>query len=100
MNNISICVCSLLFKPVLQHSESGNSPNSTHVNVEHDEEEPSSSSYLDFAVCLAFMKKVLPFAILLSLRWAWERRIGDSSLFKSVLLFKEQPHAQIQMAIL
>lgn len=59
-----------------QHSESGNSPNSTHVNVEHDEEEPSSSSYLDFAVCLAFMKKVLPFAILLSLRWAWERRIG------------------------
>lgn len=59
------------------------------VNIaeEEDEESPESPGYLDFTACLSIIKKILPFVVLLLLRWLWEHRTGIFVLIGLFLAF-------------
>ena len=73
------------------NNNNSNSPNTASVNVGEEEDEHRDNSntagYLDFAVCLSLFKKVLPFFVLLLLRWIWEHRTGIFVLIGLFLVF-------------
>lgn len=65
-----------------------NTQNSAAVNMgEEEEDREHAPGYLDFAVCLNIIKKVLPFVLLLLLRWIWEHRTGIFVLIGLCLAF-------------
>ena len=67
---------------LIQNGEStSTNQNTATVNVGDEEEERehnnnNSPGYLDFTACLSLVKKVLPFVVLMLLRWVWEHRTG------------------------
>ena len=60
------------------------------VNMGEEDDERDNTNTpgnFDFSVCLTFLKQVLPFGILLLLRWTWEHRTGIVVLVGLLLTF-------------
>ena len=79
---------------LIQNGEnnSNNTQNTATVNMGEEEDDRDAHAnntpgYLDFTACLSLVKKVLPFVILMLLRWIWEHRTGIFVLIGLFLAF-------------